>query len=95
MGNAENSLAKRRNLCYVEGINSTGGIYMLFGDQSLAVAADTAIDATEFKDWLEKVNAEGFRPEDRMNKIWEDDELPVERVLFWEDLNVNLAEIKQ
>ena len=30
-----------------------------------------------------------------MNKIWEDDELPVERVLFWEDLNVNLAEIKQ
>ena len=39
--------------------------------------------------------AEGFRPEDRMNHIWEEDKLPVERVLFWEDLNVNLAEIKQ
>lgn len=67
----------------------------LLVDRIDAFAADTAIDADQFKAWLEKVNAEGFRPEDRMNSIWEDDKLPVERVLFWEDLNVNLAEIKQ
>ncbi len=73
----------------------TANVLELLVDRIDAFAADTAIDATEFKAWLEKVNAEGFRPEDRMNKIWEDDELPVERVLFWEDLNVNLAEIKQ
>ena len=56
--------------------------------------SDCTIDAAEFKTWLEKVNAEGFRPEDRMNHIWEEDKIPVERVLFWEDLNVNLAAIK-
>lgn len=64
-------------------------------DRIDAFAADTAIDAAEFKAWLEKVNAEGFREEDRMNRIWENDKIPVERVLFWEDLNVNLAAIKQ
>lgn len=69
-------------------------VLKLLMDRTDAFAADTAIDAGEFKTWLEKVNAEGFRPEDRMNTIWQDDKIPVERVLFWEDLNVNLAAIK-
>ena len=29
-----------------------------------------------------------------MNKMWTDDKIPVEKVLFWEDLNMNLAAIK-
>lgn len=70
-------------------------VLKLLVDRIDAFAADTAIDADGFKAWLEKVNAEGFRPEDRMNTIWQDDMIPVERVLFWEDLNVNLAAIKQ
>ena len=63
-------------------------------DRTDALNSDCSISAEEFKAWLEKVNAEGFRDEDRMNKSWQNDFLPVEKVLFWEDLDMNLAAIK-
>lgn len=64
-------------------------------DRTELFATDSAIAPEAFKEWLEKVNAEPFREEDRMNAFWQDDnEFPVEKVLFWEDLGLNLAAIK-
>lgn len=63
-------------------------------DRTDVLSTDCAISADKFKAWLEKVNAEGFREEDRMNKSWQNDFLPVEKVLFWEDLNMDLSAIK-
>ena len=63
-------------------------------DRTDVFSTDCAISAEEFKAWLEQVNEAGFRKEDRMNEIWQNDKLPVEKVLFWEDLNLNLAAIK-
>ena len=56
--------------------------------------SDSGISAEDFKAWLETENSKEFRPEDTMNKMWTDDKIPVEKVLFWEDLNMNLAAIK-
>lgn len=56
--------------------------------------AESGISAEDFKAWLEAENSKEFRPEDTMNKMWTDDKIPVEKVLFWEDLNMNLAAIK-
>ncbi len=64
-------------------------------DRTDALNTDCTISAEDFKAWLEKVNAEGFRQEDRMNSGWQNDFLAVEQTLFWEDLNMNLAAIKQ
>lgn len=59
-----------------------------------SLKADCGISAEDFKAWLEAENSKEFRPEDTMNKMWTDDKIPVEKVLFWEDLNMNLAAIK-
>jgi len=66
----------------------------LLFDRTELLSTDCAISAEEFKAWLEKVNAEGFREEDHMNTSWQSDFLAVEKTLFWEDLNMNLAAIK-
>ena len=59
-----------------------------------SLRSDCGISAEAFKAWLEAENSKEFRPEDTMNKMWTDDKIPVEKVLFWEDLNMNLAAIK-
>lgn len=59
-----------------------------------SLKADCGISAEAFKAWLIEENSKEFRPEDTMNKMWTDDKIPVEKVLFWEDLNMNLAAIK-
>lgn len=66
----------------------------LLMDRTDAFSTDCSISTEEFKDWLVKVNEAGFREEDTMNRTWQNDKLPVEKVLFWEDLNLNLAAIK-
>lgn len=72
----------------------TSNFLELLIDRTDLLKSDCGISAEEFKAWLEKVNAEGFREEDRMNNSWEHDFQAVEKVLFWEDLNMNLAAIK-
>ena len=64
-------------------------------DRTDSLTTDCAISAEEFKVWLEKINAEGFPQECRTNRIWQDDLMPVEKVLFWEELNKDLAAIKK
>lgn len=59
-----------------------------------SLTSDSGISAEEFKAWLIAENSKEFRPEDTMNQMWTDDKIPVEKVLFWEDLNMNLAAIK-
>ena len=66
----------------------------LLMDRTDVLGAETAISAEEFKAWLDKINAAGFREEDTMNRSWQNDAEPVEKVLFWEDLNLNLAALK-
>ncbi len=63
-------------------------------DRTDALSTDCAISAGELKVWLEKINAEPFPEECRTNTIWQDDLMPVEKVLFWEELNKDLAAIK-
>lgn len=58
------------------------------------LVADSGISLEDFKAWLIGENSKEFRPEDTMNQMWTDDKIPVEKVLFWEDLNMNLAAIK-
>jgi len=71
----------------------TNFLKVLF-DQTDVLDTDCSVDAAEFKALLEKIKEEGLRPEDYMNSVWQEDRRFVERVLFWEDLNVNLAAIK-
>lgn len=62
-------------------------------DQAERFADGFAMDTDAFRKWLDEVNAAGFRPEDVMNRFWEQDDRPVEDVLFWEDAGINLADI--
>lgn len=66
----------------------------LLFDRTDVLNTNSTISSEEFKAWLEKINAEGFREEDEMNVTWQNDFLAVEKTLFWEDLNMNLAAIK-
>ena len=52
------------------------------------------IEADEFKSFLDRVTAEGERPEDVMNLFWELDNKPVEDTLFWEEARVDLSKLK-
>ena len=52
-----------------------------------------SITADELKTWLDQVNAAGFKPEDIMNRFWEQDNKPVEDVLFWEEHGIDLASL--
>lgn len=63
-------------------------------DRTDVLNTDAMISAEEFKAWLLKINEAGFREEDTMNRSWQNDADPVEKVLFWEDLNLDLAALK-
>lgn len=62
-------------------------------DRADQFADGFGIDADVFRKWLDEVNDAGFTPEDIMNRFWEQDNKPVEDVLFWEDAGINLADI--
>lgn len=62
-------------------------------DHAERFADGFGIDAEAFRNWLDEVNAAGFKPEDVMNRFWEQDNKPVEDVLFWEGAGINLADI--
>ena len=62
-------------------------------DQAERFADGFHIDADAFRDWLDEINAAGFKPEDVMNRFWEQDNKPVEDVLFWEEAGIDLADI--
>ena len=53
----------------------------------------TGVNTTEalLRNWIEEVNAAGFRREDVMNHFWELDNKPVEDTLFWEEYGIDLA----
>lgn len=44
--------------------------------------------------WLTATNEAGFQEEDTMNRVWARDSAPVEKTLFWEDLNLDLTTLK-
>ena len=62
-------------------------------DQAERLADGFHIDAAAFRGWLDEINAAGFKPEDVMNRFWEQDNKPVEDVLFWEEAGIDLADI--
>ena len=57
-------------------------------------ATDCSIEASQLRAYLEEVAAKGLRSEDVMNHFWEIDNKLVEDTLFWEEVQVNLAELK-
>lgn len=66
----------------------------LLVDDTQALAPNCAMSVEAFRGWLEQINAEGIRKEDVMNHFWEIDNKPVEDTLFWEEAQVNLAQMK-
>ena len=56
--------------------------------------SEYSIGEAAFRDWLESINAAGFRREDIMNHFWELDNKPVEDTLFWEEYGIDLADLK-
>ena len=66
----------------------------LLVDGTAGLAAESGMSVEAFRAWLEKINAEGIRKEDVMNHFWEIDNKPVEDTLFWEEAQVNLAQMK-
>ncbi len=52
------------------------------------------ISIAELHDFLQKITAEGNKPEDVMNHFWEIDNKPVEDTLFWEEAQVDLSKLK-
>jgi len=56
---------------------------------------DCHTEATQLREWLETIAREGLRPEDVMNHFWELDDRMVEDTLFWEEVRVNLKNIKE
>ena len=63
-------------------------------DRTETLAADHSITPEELKAWLQQVNEAGFPPEGTTNQTWQNDHMPGEKVLFWEELNMDLAAIK-
>jgi len=47
------------------------------------------------KNWLSENNAAGLATEAAMNYFWELDNKPVEKILFWEEAGVDLAQMKE
>lgn len=66
----------------------------LLVDNTSAFYAENGMSVAAFKTWLERINAEGIRKEDVMNHFWEIDNKAVEDTLFWEEAQVNLAQMK-
>ena len=66
----------------------------LLVDNTELLYAESGMSVAAFKAWLEKINAEGIRKEDVMNHFWEIDNKAVEDTLFWEEAQVNLAQMK-
>lgn len=63
-------------------------------DRTEMLAAEHSIAPEELKAWLQQVNEAGFPPEGTTNQTWQNDNIPGEKVLFWEELNLDLAAIK-
>lgn len=57
-------------------------------------ATDCCMEADQLRAYLEEVAVKGLRSEDVMNHFWEIDNKLVEDTLFWEEVKVNLAELK-
>jgi len=72
----------------------TANLLKLLVDGTAGLSARSGMSAAAFRAWLEKINAEGIRKEDVMNHFWEIDNKPVEDTLFWEEAQVNLAQMK-
>ena len=72
----------------------TANFLKLLVDGTAGLAAESGMSVEAFRAWLEKINAEGIRKEDVMNHFWEIDNKPVEDTLFWEEAQVNLAQLK-
>ncbi len=66
---------------------------VLLEDAGIREAA-SGISLDAFRSYLERINAEGIRKEDVMNHFWEIDNKPVEDTLFWEEAQVNLAQMR-
>ena len=64
-------------------------------DGTDALKAETGITAAELREWLQAQNDAGIRPEDVMNHFWEIDNKPVEDTLFWEEAQINLAQMSK
>ncbi|MDO4487616.1 MAG: glycoside hydrolase family 2 TIM barrel-domain containing protein [Eubacteriales bacterium] len=62
-------------------------------DRSDLFTTEKGIGTEEFVKWLDELNAKGFKNEDIMNRFWEQDNKPVEDVLFWEEHGINLADL--
>lgn len=63
-------------------------------DRTGELLTEKSISDEEFKSWLIATNEAGFREEDTMNRVWTRDSAPVEKTLFWEDLNLDLTTLK-
>ena len=63
-------------------------------DTPALLETDCSIEADNLRAYLEKVASEGLRSEDVMNHFWEIDNKLVEDTLFWEEVQVNLANMK-
>ena len=72
----------------------TANFLQLLVDHTDVLKAESGMSVEAFRAWLEKTNAEGIRKEDVMNHFWEIDNKPVEDTLFWEEAQVNLAQMK-
>lgn len=72
----------------------TANFLKLLVDNTGVLTAESGMSVEAFRTWLEKINAEGIRKEDVMNHFWEIDNKPVEDTLFWEEAQVNLAQMK-
>jgi len=53
---------------------------------------DCTTEVAELRNWVETTTRNCLRPEDVMNHFWELDDRMVEDTLFWEEVNLNLAE---
>ena len=64
-------------------------------DGADALAAQSGLEVAQLRAWLQAQNDAGIRPEDVMNHFWEIDNKPVEDTLFWEEAQVNLAQMSK
>lgn len=63
-------------------------------DHTDVLNTDNSISPEALKAWLLQINEAGFPPEGTTNQTWQNDNIPGEKVLFWEDLNIDLAALK-
>ena len=73
----------------------TANVLSLLTQHPEVFDTEKTVEPETLKAWLEKINADGFAPEDVMNHFWELDNKAVEDTLFWEETGVDLAQLKE